>query len=48
MDLLQRIGDLSVRGVATVLRNPVLLFGLMGLSLLLKKLAAPNREGGSG
>ena len=45
MEFLQRVSGGIERGVRTVLENPLLLIGLMVLSLLLKRFAAPNREG---
>lgn len=45
MSLLERLSGSIERGVRTVLKNPFLLIGLMVLSLLLKRFAAPNREG---
>ncbi|MGI8910569.1 MAG: hypothetical protein ACR2JR_08450 [Rubrobacteraceae bacterium] len=45
MSFLERLSGSVERGVRTVLKNPALLIGLMALSLLLKRFAAPNREG---
>jgi hypothetical protein len=44
MEFLERVSNGIERGVRIVLENPLLLIGLMALSLYLKRFAAPNRE----
>lgn len=45
MSLVQKILDKVVQGTTAVLKNPFLLVGMMILSLLVKRLAAPDKEG---
>jgi len=47
LKLLRRLSEKVVSGTTAVLKNPVLPFGLMAASLLLKRFATPNREGRS-
>lgn len=48
MQYLQWLSEKVVRGTTAVLKNPFLLVGLMVVSLLVKRLAAPDSEGSEG
>lgn len=45
MNFLERLSDYVVRGTTAVLKNPLLLVGLMLISLLIKLLAEPDDPG---
>lgn len=48
MQYLEWLSEKVVRGTTAVLKNPFLLVGLMVVSLLVKRFAAPDSEGSEG
>jgi hypothetical protein len=44
LEYIERLLDGVVRGTTAVLKSPLLLVGLMIISLLVKRFAAPNTE----